>query len=76
MLHGMISATNIVRTCITMNAHTPKFVSTGMEQVYWWRSLTMVNLFLIIQFIVHMTLNNVKTPLLSDFFLLFLLDTF
>ena len=63
----MISAMNIVRTCITMNAHTPQFVNTGMKQVYWWRSLTMVNLFSIIQFIVHMTLNNVKSQLLSDF---------
>ena len=71
MLHGMISATNIVRTRITMNAHNPRFVNTGMEQVYWWRSLTMINLFSIIQFIVHMTLNNVKTQLVSNFLAVF-----
>ena len=46
--------------------HNPRLVSTGMEHVYWWRFQTLVILFSMIQIIVHMTLNNVKTQLLSD----------
>ena len=46
--------------------HNPRLVSTGMGHVYWWRFQTLVILFSMIQIIVHMTLNNVKTQLLSD----------
>ena len=65
VLHG-ISTTNIVCTCSYLNMHNPRLVSTGMEYVYWWRFQTLVILFSMIQIIVHMTLNNVKTQLLSD----------
>ena len=64
VLHG-ISTTNVVCTCSYLNMHNPRLVSTGMEYVYWWRFQTLVILFSIIQIIVHMTLNNVKTQLLS-----------
>ena len=65
VLHG-ISTTNIVCTCSYLNMHNPRLVSTGMEYVYWWRFQILVILFSMIQIIVHMTLNNVKTQLLSD----------
>ena len=72
VLHG-ISITNIVCTCSYWNMHNPRLVSSGMEYVYWWRFETLVSLFSIIQIIVHiMTLNNVKTQLLSDSHIKFL----
>ena len=44
-----------------LNMHNPRRVSRGIEHVYWWRFQTLVILFSMIQIIVHMTLNNVKT---------------
>ena len=65
VLHG-ISTMNIVCTRSYLNMHNPRLVSTAMEYVYWWRFQTLVSLFSVIQIIVQMTLNNVKTQLLSD----------
>ena len=64
VLHG-ISSTNIVCTCSYLNMHNPRLVSTSMEHVYQWRFQTLVILFSMIQIIVHLKLNNVKTQLLS-----------